>query len=99
MPRKLRREKVRLAALPSPAWTYALLAGRDPDCRLHGWVTQAQAGQYGEPTADDIWAQHQEALTDEARAHGFEPFWQTKRRTTGDGFERWSAQFLQQHTY
>jgi hypothetical protein len=86
-------------ALPSPAWTFALLTGGDPGCRLTGWVTRAQAGRFGEPTAADIWAQHGDALTALAEENGFSPHYQTKRRPSGDGFERWRDAFLAKHTY
>jgi hypothetical protein len=83
----------------TPAWRYALLTGEDPGVRLHGWVTQAQAGQYGEPTADDVWTQHREALIAEAHRHGFEPCRMTRKRPSGDGFTRWQAEFFAQHRY
>ena len=75
MSRKIRVVKGQIAALPSPAWTFALLVGADPGARLHGWVQQAQAGIFGEPTAAGVWNAHTDALSDEARRHGFEPYW------------------------
>jgi hypothetical protein len=50
--RKIRVPKQQIDALPSPAWTFWLLAGRDPECRLPGLVTFYQAGMFGEATAE-----------------------------------------------
>jgi hypothetical protein len=87
------------AALPSPSWTFELLTGASPGVRLRGWVKMLQAGQFGEPTADQVWAAHGEALTEEAETNGFEPFWLTKKKPTGDAFIAWATAFLQQHQY
>jgi hypothetical protein len=98
MPRKLRVAKVRTPALPAPSWTYALLVGADPGCRLPGWVAMVQTG-YGERTADEVWRQHRDALLDEARAAGFEPYRTTGVVPAGAAFERWRAAFLAAHAY
>jgi hypothetical protein len=87
------------AALPSPSWTFELLTGASPGVRLRGWVKMLQAGQFGEPTAAQVWAKHGDALTAEAEAHGFRPYWATKQTPTGAGFEQWRDAFLQQHQY
>jgi hypothetical protein len=79
MSRKMRVPKQQIDALAVPAWTFWLL-GRDPGYRLHGWVQQAQAGMYGEPTAEQVCERHQDALIEEATSHAFEPFWIHKRR-------------------
>ncbi len=85
--------------LPSPAWTFALLAGAHPNVRVTGWPAQAQAGQFGEPTAAHVWQEHREGLLAEAAAHGFVPFAETQHRPTGAGFEAWRAAFLATHRY
>jgi hypothetical protein len=82
MSRKLRTPKGQVLALPSPAWTYGLLTGQDPHCRLPGWPAMFQQ-RLGEPDAAQVWAQHGEALIAEARAHGFEPFALTRQRPSG----------------
>ena len=94
MTRKMRIPKARVDELPSPAWTYALLVGAPASVRIAGWVTQAQGGCYGEPDADEIWSRHREALTAEARRHGFEPAQLTRKTPTGRGFEEWRDRFL-----
>ena len=99
MTRKRRTPKVRVEALPSPAWTYALLVGTPAETRIAGWVRQAQGGCYGEPDADEIWAQHREALIAEARRHGFEPAQLTGTPPTGVAFEPWRDRFLAAHGY
>jgi hypothetical protein len=98
MPRKLRTPKTRVSALPSPAWTYALLAGDDPQCRLRGWPLLYQEF-VGEPAADEVWARHQTALLEEAAAHDFTPAWISKQPPRGDGFQRWRAAFVAAHRY
>jgi hypothetical protein len=95
MPTTLRADE----SLPSPSWTFALLVGASPGVRLKGWVAMLRAGHFGEPTATDIWAQHGDALTAEAEAHGFVPHYLSKRRPTGAAFEAWRAAFLTTHTY
>ncbi len=83
----------------TPAMTYWLLVGAWPEGRVHGWVAAAQAGLYGEPSADEVWQAHGDALIAEAAAVGFEAFWVHKRRPTGPGFETWKTAFLRAHTY
>jgi len=99
MSRKLRVPKVQVLELPSPSWTFELLTGASPGCRLKGWVAMLQAGQCGEPTADDVWARHREALIGEAEAHGFEPFRVAGLRPSGPAFEQWRVAFLATHSY
>ena len=98
MSRKIRVPKAQIAALPSPAWVFELLAGSDPGCRLPGWPNMFQQ-HVGEPTAAQVWERHAEALLEEAHRAGFEAFWLTKRLPTGEGFLRWQQQFLAGHRY
>jgi hypothetical protein len=83
----------------TPAMRFALMTGQSPDVRIHGWPALAQAGQFGEPTPDQAWAAHGEALIAEARRAGFEPFWLRSREPAGPAFRRWSEAFLQEHRY
>jgi len=99
VPRKIRTPKGQVAALPSAAWTYALLTGERPACRLVGWVQQAHEGQYGEPTAADVWAQHRDALIAEATDVGFEPYFVRNSAPAGPRFRAWRQRFLQDHRY
>ena len=99
MSRKIRVPKGQVLELPTPVWTFALLTGRDPGCRLAGWVKQAQGGMFGEPNSAQVWAQHQGALTEEAQAHDFAPYWATKKKPSGAGFDAWATAFLQAHRY
>lgn len=99
MSRKIRVPKQQIDVLPSPAWTFWLLAGRDPECRLPDWVTFYQAGMFGEATAEQIEERHRDALIEEARRHDFEPYFLGKRRPKGDAFERWRVAFLAEHRY
>ena len=96
MSRKIRIPKAQITELPSPAWTFQLLTGRDPKCRLPGWVAQFETGA---PSARDIWAQHSDALIEEATRNGFEAFWLHRRHPKGQAFERWAAQFIAAHRY
>jgi hypothetical protein len=97
--------KVSQGPAASPAWTFTLMTGELPPCRLTGWVDQAQStektveGFTYTPAGDRLWAEHQEALEAEASAAGFVPFWKTNRTPTGAGFERWRAAFLAEHRY
>lgn len=99
MSRKIRTPKTQVLALPSPAWTLVLLTGQPAPCRITGWAVQAQAGLYGDPTADQVWEQHREALIAEAQAHEFEPYAHAHRTPTGPGFQRWCEAFLAAHRY
>jgi hypothetical protein len=83
----------------SPAMTYALMVGEEPTARVHGWVALAQAGLYGEPTVDAVWAEHRAAVIAEAAAYGFEPHALTGRTPRGAGVERWRKAFLAAHVY
>jgi hypothetical protein len=85
----------------SPAMTYALMIGEEPTARVHGWVALAQAGLYGEPTVEAVWAQaqHRAAVIAEAAAHGFKPHALTGRTPRGAGVERWRKAFLAAHVY
>ena len=83
----------------TPAMTYCLMTGTSADCRIHGWVSLAQAGQFGEPTPDQAWAAHREALTAIARAHDFEPYFLHSRAPGGPGFRAWAQAFLSEHRY
>ena len=99
MPRKMRIAKSRMGTLPSAAWVYELLVGDSPGCRLRGWVKQFQAGQFGEPTAAEVWERHRDALTDEATRYGFTPFHVMRKRPAGVGFQQWRDKFLSEHQY
>jgi hypothetical protein len=90
--------KHQVGELPSPAWTYALLAGADPGCRLPGWPRLYQQ-HVGESDAAAVWARHRAALCELASQHEFQPFRLHKRLPMGDGFARWQEQFLAQHRY
>jgi hypothetical protein len=83
----------------SPAMRYYLLVGAWAPGRVSGWVALAQAGLYGQPTPQDIWTTHADALIAEAAAAGFDPFAVTKRRPRGPAFEAWQRTFLALHTY
>ena len=83
----------------TPAMRFCLMTGADPECRLHGWVALAQQGQFGEPTPDEAWAVHREALITEAKAHDFEPFWLHSRAPAGPGFRAWAQAFLSEYRY
>jgi hypothetical protein len=84
--RKIRVAKRQVLDLPSPSWTFELLVGASPGVRLRGWVKTLQAGEFGEPTAAQVWETHGDALTAEAEAHGFVPHYLCKRRPTGHTF-------------
>ena len=99
MSRKLRVPKGRTEALPSAAWTFALLTGTPASVRIRGWVKQGQGGLHGQPTAEEVWAQYGEALTALADAHGFEPYALTQIAPTGAGYEAWRRAFLMAHEY
>ncbi len=83
----------------TPAMTFFLMTGRWADARLPGWVSAAQAGLYGEPTPEAVWAEQAESLVSEARAAGFEPYGLTKKRPRGAAVEQWRAAFLDAHRY
>ena len=78
---------------------FLLLTGTKAAARLPGWVAAAQAGTLDEPKPDHVWWAHGESLIAEAARHNFQPFWQTRKRPTGDGYEQWKAQFLAAHVY
>jgi hypothetical protein len=98
-----RRGDPRWALLPTPKLTpfmqFLLLTGTQAAARLPGWVTTAQAGTLDEPKPDHVWWAHGESLTAEAARHGFQPFWLTKKRPTGDAFDAWEAQFIKTYRY
>jgi hypothetical protein len=98
MSRARRGTTTQIGVLPSPAWTFELLTGHDPHCRLPGWPAQFQQ-QLGEPDATAVWSRSHEALIALARAHDFEPYWLTKRRPIGAAFEAWRNAFLAAHRY
>lgn len=83
----------------SVAMQFELMTGREPHARLSGWVTHLQAGQYGHPTPDAVWRQHGDALTAEAHAAGFAPYWPRKQKPRGPAVDAWMAAFIQQHRY
>jgi hypothetical protein len=81
-----------------PATVFELVGGPDPSApRLDGCWEPLLAGLWGEPSLDQVWHQHREALTDMAHAAGFAPYWPTKIRPRGKAFARWRAAFIQQH--
>jgi hypothetical protein len=83
----------------TPAMTFCLMTGRASDARIRGWVGLAQAGQFDEPTPDEAWAAHREALIAEAAAAGFEPYWVAQHPPAGAGFRRWRDAFLADRVY
>ena len=84
----------------SPALHYLLMTGAHATCRIHGWVALSQV-----PVGDldrhvrEAWAEHGEALTAEARGHGFEPCGVGRRRPRGAAVDAWAASFLAEHRY
>jgi hypothetical protein len=94
----MRRTRAVVLTLPSPSWTYALLVGDSPGVRLPGWPAMYQQ-HVGEPAAEQVWAQHQDALIALAAQHGFKSFWETRRPPTGPGFRAWREQFIAEHAY
>jgi len=111
MSRKIRVPKAPTAAAPlSPAWTYVLLVGTPAPGRVSGWVRLFRQCVPHEAERNTrvwdfdrvgaaLWRAHGAALTAEAAAHGFAPYWAEKRRPSGDGFEAWRQQFLATHSY
>jgi hypothetical protein len=99
MGRKIRTAKRRQEVPLLPAATYALMVGQWAPVRLAGWVKLAQAGQCGEPTLDEVWEAHGDALINEAATFGFEPYRLTRRRPGGPGFSRWQQDFFDLHQY
>ena len=75
------------------------MVGSLPTARLFGWVAQAQETTEYTVAGDRLWAIHGAALTAEARAAGFSPYWATQQAPAGAGFRRWSAAFLAEQTY
>lgn len=102
----LRRKQTRDLPL-SAAWKHLLMTGQHATTRLPGWVEMAMDdyvrtadGDYDyAPRGDRLWAVHGAALTREAAAHDFAPFWKTQRTPTGAGVERWQAAFIREHRY
>jgi hypothetical protein len=89
------------AAPLSAAWCWTLMTGEWPTVRLRGWVAMMMIppGEASDEMAKALWAAHGGTLTQEARAHGFEPAYLTHRPPTGDTFERWARAFKIAHTY
>jgi len=83
----------------TPAMQFLLMTGQPADERIRGWVTLAQAGMFGSPSVDQVWAAHRDTLIAVAAAHGFQPFRLTHRRPTGAAFEQWRAAFLAANEY
>ena len=106
MPRKQRSPKPRIDLPLSKAWHFALMTGTPPQCRQPGWVefeydaVKLPAGDYSWNSAGDaLWQQHHAALTAEARAAGFEPYWLSQQEPAGAGFRHWCDRFLAEHCY
>jgi hypothetical protein len=99
--RRRRMPKVKAEVELTDSWTFFLLVGRDPGCRLHDWVARLQSWSpvYGQPTAAEVWACHQDALIAEARRAGFEPFYLTRKRPRGAAVIAWSRAFCAEHSY
>jgi hypothetical protein len=75
------------------------MTGQYANARLRGWVAAAQAGLYGEPTPEAVWAAHADDLIAEAKAAGFKPHQLTNRVPSGPGFEQWRTAFLESPRY
>ena len=84
-------------AVPSPSWRWLLMTGSPAQCRLRGWValTYDDCATVGRR----LWAEHGDALTREAAAAGFVPFWSRRKKPRGPAFDAWAAAFLQAHRY
>ena len=104
----IRRTRGRQAAVPalSPAWRWLLMTGGLCPQRVPGWVGQAQAAtRTGEwrlglhTRRRRVVGRVSRRVIAEARAHNFEPFWQTHREPTGEALEQWRAAFLATHRY
>jgi hypothetical protein len=83
----------------SAAWRWTLMTGTRPTARLAGWVEQAQETTEGTVAGDRLWAIHGEALTAEARAAGFTPYWVAQQAPAGRDFRQWRDRFLAEHAY
>jgi hypothetical protein len=46
-----------------------------------------------------LWQQHGAALTREAAAAAFVPYWAQQEAPAGAGFRQWRDRFLAEHTY
>ncbi|HEX2456914.1 MAG TPA: hypothetical protein VHI99_24665 [Vicinamibacterales bacterium] len=106
MPRKQRSPKPRIDLPLSKAWHFALMTGTPPQCRLPGWVefeydaVKLPTGDYSWTAAGDaLWQQHGAALTREAAAAAFVPFWSQQEAPAGAGFRQWRDAFLAEHRY
>ena len=84
----------------SPAWRFYLMTGGWAPRRIAGWVALAQV-----PPADEsrrvreAWAEHGDALQQEASAAGFVPWAATRKRPRGAAVEAWARRFLSEHAY
>ena len=96
MSRKIRIAKGQVSALPSPAWTLALLTGTYPAARIAGAVALARAA---EAEAEAIWQRHADALIAEAESAGFAPYYVTQRCPTGARVADWMRRFTEEHRY
>ena len=103
--RKIRTPKGRTDLPLTAASAFTLMTGELATVRLPGWVGQCQDAEkvtnghdYNEQ-GDALWAQHGDALRDQAAAFEFEPFWSHKRKPSGPTFDRWHAMFLASYRY
>jgi hypothetical protein len=78
-----------------PAMVYRLMTGEHSDARLKGWVAVAQ----DDPPVDVAWQVHRDRLIEQAAAHDFQPFALTKQKPSGEGFDRWEAEFMRLYRY
>ena len=79
----------------TPEMTYYLMTGKWATVvRLEGVWAAAQAGLWGNPSIEEVWAAHRRALIAEARRAGFVPAGPDGPSPTGRAFRRWAKRFL-----